>query len=131
MMDTPLTGRHLPPGARGQRLADAPTISVVVASCRKLQVLKTCLDALLGQCGQVGAELVVARAATAGQIKKLKRAYPTVRFVAAPSDATIPELRAAGMAEAEGDIVALTEDHCTVAPHWLAELARASARGGT
>jgi hypothetical protein len=128
MIDTPLTGRHLPPGARGLRLADAPTISVVVASCREVPVLEACLDALLPQCREVEAEVVVARVAAAGQLSALTRAYPTVRFVSVPREATIAELRAAGMAEAEGDVVALTEDHCMMAPDRLTELARAGAR---
>jgi GT2 family glycosyltransferase len=126
--DTLLTDRHLPPGARGVRHAEAPTISVVVASCHELHVLETCLDVLLPQCRQVEAEVVVARVAAADQLQALTRAYPTVRFVSAPHDATMPDLRAAGMAEAEGDVVALTEDHCLMPPDRLTELARASAR---
>jgi GT2 family glycosyltransferase len=127
-MDTPLPGRHLPPGARGVRHAAAPTISVVVASLGEPEVLEACLDALLPQCRTVDAELVVARRAAAGQLDELAIAYPTVRFVAAPSDATTADLRVAGMAEAEGDIVALTEDHRIVAPGWLTQLTQAGAR---
>jgi len=88
-------------------------------------VLEACLDALLPQCRQVRAEVVVARAGVLGD---LPRAYPTVRFVAASRDATIPELRAAGMAEAEGDIVALTEDHRIPVVGWLTTLAQAGTR---
>jgi hypothetical protein len=40
-----------------------------------------------------------------------------VRFIAAPREATIPQLRGIGMAEATGDIVALTEDHCIAKDH--------------
>ena len=109
--------------------ADAPTISVVVASCRERHLLEACLEALLPQCHQVGAEVVVARAAAASQVEDLIRAYPGVRFVAVPGDTAIPQLRAAGMAEADGDIVALTEDHCVVAPDWLPELVDANERG--
>lgn len=110
------------------RLGETPTISVVVASCRERHLLEACLDALLPQCRLGEAEVVVARAAAASQVQELMRAYPTVRFVAAPCDATIPELRTAGLAEAEGDIVALTEDHRIVPPDWLTPLAHASAR---
>jgi len=125
---TPLRPALLPPGARGPRLGEAPTISVVVASYRDRHSLDACLDALIPQCRLGEAEVVVARAAAPGQLQELTRAYPTVRFVAAPCDATIPELRAAGMAEAEGDIVALVEDHRIVPPDWLTVLAHASAR---
>jgi hypothetical protein len=36
--------------------------------------------------------------------------------------ATIPELRGAGMRQATGDIVMLTEDHCVPGPRWVEEL---------
>lgn len=127
-MDTSPTDRHLPPGARGLRLAPAPTISVVVASRHERHVLEACLEALLPQCRELGAEVVVARAGAASEVAELERAYPTVRFVVEPTNATIPELRATGMADADGDIVALTEDHCAVAPDWLKAIARESKR---
>src|SRR5438034_11460368 len=86
---TPVRPALLPPGARGPRLGEAPTISVVVASYRDRHSLEACLDALIPQCRLGEAEVVVARAAAPGQLQELTRAYPTVRFVAAPCDATI------------------------------------------
>lgn len=127
--DPPASERNLPPGARGPRLGEIPTISVVVASRRDLKLLNACLNGLLPQCRQVGADIFVARAGAASELAELAAAYPTVHFIAGPVDATIPVLRAAGMAAADGDIVALTEDHCVVAPNWLAELAHGSERG--
>jgi hypothetical protein len=69
----------------------------------------------------------VARAGSDAELEALRRDYPDVRFVAAPAGATIPELRGIGLAEAEGDIVAVTEDHCIPAPDWLAQLLTAPA----
>jgi hypothetical protein len=74
----------------------------------------------------MNAELIVARAAPADEIAALSARYSTVHFVAAPMDATIPELRALAMSRATGDIVALTEDHCIAHEHWVESLARSA-----
>lgn len=110
------------PREREARTGALPSVSVVVASCRPRELLEACLDALLPQCRAHGAEVIVARSEEA---EGLESAYPDVIFLSAPRDSTVPLLRAAGMSVAEGDIVALTEDHCVVADDWLDELLRA------
>lgn len=102
----------------------APTVSVVVASNRSLSLLHSTLAALAPQCGTPGAELIVARAAEASDVATIARAFPTARVVACSPKSTIPELRGAGMAAANGDIVALTEDNCVPDSHWVEQLAR-------
>ena len=114
---------------RGPRRGSSPTISVVVASNRDKALLNACLGSLLGQCQRMNAELLVARAGTAADVSSLGKTYPSVRFVAAPPDASIPQLRAIGMAQAAGDVVALTEDHCIADDHWVETLTQ-SANGG-
>lgn len=118
--------RGLPPGARGVRLGESPRLSVVVASCRERALLDECLASLLPQCAAHSAELIVARA---GPVGDLDAAYPTVMFVDAPAGASVPALRAAGMAVAEGDVVAVTEDHCLAAADWLDQLVAAHRAG--
>lgn len=115
--------------AGGGRRSDALTVSVVIASCRERHLLDACLQSLLPQCHKHRAETVVARACNAGELTSLTGLYPSVRFVAAPLDSTIPHLRAAGMAAATGDVVALTEDHCVVAPDWITQLVCALRHG--
>lgn len=116
------------PGGRAIRLGEGPSLSVVVASFRERPLVDACLASLLPQCRALGAETIVARACSDPvEIAEMEAAYPSVRFVRAPADATIPQLRAAGMAAAGGDIVALTEDHCVVAPDWVPQLLRAHA----
>lgn len=107
---------------RGPRRGNAPTVSVVVASNRDKALLHACLGSLLGQCQRMNAELLVARAGAAADLAALGKTYPSVRFVAAPPDASIPQLRAIGMAQASGDIVALTEDHCVADTNWVEAL---------
>ena len=100
----------------------APHISVVVASNRSRALLDDCLAALLGQCERAHAELIVARDDDAAGLESIAKAYPTVQLVPVKRGATIPELRGAGMREATGDIVMLTEDHCVPGPRWVEEL---------
>jgi glycosyltransferase involved in cell wall biosynthesis len=107
----------------------APAVSVVVASFREERLLDACLASLRGQCAQWAAELIVARAGTTAEVAALAARHAGVRFVPAPPRATVPELRAAGMRAAGGDIVALTEDHCVATADWLTELLSGT-RGG-
>ncbi len=124
-----MSERGVPPGARGMRLSDKPRISVVVASLRERRLLDACLASLLPQCARHDAEIVVARACPLAEFRELEAAYPKVLFVPAPDGSTIPYLRSAGMAAADGDIVALTEDHCVVGEDWVAQLISAQHKG--
>lgn len=114
---------------RAPRRGSTPTISVVIASNRERHLLQACIASLVDQCEQMNAEIVVARAATPPDAATLAKIYPTITFVDAPADATIPELRALGMSNAGGDIVALTEDHCVADERWLETLAQHAAEG--
>ena len=97
-------------------------MSVVVASNRDKALLQACLGSLLGQCQRLNAELLVARAGVPADVAAIAKTYPSVRFVTAPADASIPQLRAMGMAQASGDVVALTEDHCIADANWVEAL---------
>jgi GT2 family glycosyltransferase len=119
----------IPTMPRELRHAGLPTLSVVVASCRSRSLLDACLGSLLPQCQEYSAAVIVARAADAAEIRALQTAYPEVRFVGAPGSSTIPELRAAGMQAADGDIVALTEDHCIASRDWVSQILRAHRPG--
>jgi len=107
---------------RGPRRGNAPTVSVVVASNRDKALLHACLGSLLAQCQRLNAELLVARAGTPADVATLAKTYASVRFVTAAADASIPQLRAIGMAQASGDVVALTEDHCIADANWVEAL---------
>jgi GT2 family glycosyltransferase len=113
---------------RAPRRGSAPTVSVVIASNRDKTLLHACIGSLLGQCQRMSAELVVARAGSAADVTALGKSYPSVRFIAAPVDASIPALRAIGMGQATGDVVALTEDHCIADENWVDALMQ-TARG--
>ncbi|CAN5155485.1 hypothetical protein BH09GEM1_BH09GEM1_41290 [soil metagenome] len=98
-------------------------ISVVVASFRDRPILDACLAALLPQCANIDAELIVARADDLAAMDSLTQSYPAVSFIHVPVGTGIPQLRGTGLAAAGGDIAALTEDHCVASPNWVATMA--------
>jgi len=113
--------RGLPPGARGRRLADAPTTSVVVASAGDRAALERCLAALLPQCAEHGVEVVVARSCSKEEYQSLAAAHPSVLFMPAATQSTPGQLRAVGTSAADGDIVYLTDDARIEPPGFVAE----------
>lgn len=99
-------------------MSERPAISVVVASFRGLDLLAQCLDSLRPQCQRLGTELIVARAHRETP-DRLGGIATGCRVVPAPATADVPRLRGIGIAEADGEWVALTEDHCVADPGWL------------
>jgi len=98
-------------------------LSVVLASCRSMDLVAEAIRRLLPQCRQAGAELIVARRTSKGEPGADPQAgFDGCRLVECPATATIPELRGAGLAGTTGDWVALTEDNCVVHPRWLERL---------
>ena len=105
-------------------MSAGPALSVVVASFRGPELLAQCLDSLRPQCRRLDTELIVARAERepAGRLGEIAMGC---RVVSAPATADIPRLRGLGLAEARGEWVALTEDHCVADPGWLDALREA------
>lgn len=105
-----------------------PRIAVVVASPRPFTLLTATLAALRPQCERLGATIVVARAA--GSLTQSERdLLRGIALVTAPADATLPVLRGTGLAQADGDWVALTEDNCLPDAGWLEALLGAASPG--
>jgi glycosyltransferase involved in cell wall biosynthesis len=104
-----------------------PEVSVVVASFSGEAALARCLESLEPQTAE--AEVVVASDADDSAIARLRERFPRFRFLRAARGTTVFRLRAMGLEQASGRIVALTEDHCTVAPGWL-HAVRAHHRSG-
>lgn len=97
------------------------TLSVVVASCRGPALLSQTVESLLSQCREVDAELIVARRMT-GPAGASEPTLEGCVVVDCAADATIPELRGAGLATATGDRVLVTEDNCVARPGWVHRL---------
>lgn len=85
--------------------------------------LGECLAALARQVGAPDLEIVVPVDDTIGNTDHL--AFAPVRVERIAGRRTPAALRALGVERARGDLVALTEDHCTPSPEWCAEIVRA------
>jgi cellulose synthase/poly-beta-1,6-N-acetylglucosamine synthase-like glycosyltransferase len=100
----------------------SPQVAVVVASAGEPAMLGACLDALREQSAAWQAEVVVARAGSGADVEVLARRWPFARFIACPAGTSAAQLRAAGMRESNGDIVALVDDGYVPAGDWLGRL---------
>ena len=96
-----------------------PTLSVVVVSFNGAEILRACLEALAPEGAAEGAEvLAVCNWQDASGRSALERDFPDTRWVDAQDGTTVPRLRRAGMAACGGEIVAILEDDCVIAPGW-------------
>ncbi|MBC7789139.1 MAG: hypothetical protein H7Z74_04255 [Anaerolineae bacterium] len=107
---------------RAPRRGGKPTLTVVIASSEDDSRLDLCLAAILPQSTLYNGELIVVRSASSPEVRVLETLYPTARFVLAPTDASLPELRSLGMSEANGDIVVFTGDGIVRESRWLAKI---------
>jgi glycosyl transferase family 2 len=91
-------------------------LSVVIASVNGMPHLARCLDAL--QRNASGAEVVLADATDEETRGRVREEWPRVRLLPHDGPATVPQLRAAGIAAASNELVAVIEDHCLVREGW-------------
>jgi glycosyltransferase involved in cell wall biosynthesis len=102
-----------------------PQLSVVIASLNGLRYVQACLESLHAQTGGIDAEIIVADCVGRDVTDFIARTYPDVIVIAFETRKSVPELRAAGILRARGDIVAMTEDHCLATPDWFASMVQA------
>lgn len=98
------------------------SLSAVVVSFNSVPRLARCLAALKAQRAGHAIEVIVVSKATRGND------FPdaaAVRWIHAPVDATIPQMRMLGVRNARGEIVALLEDDCVPAATWAEAVLRA------
>jgi glycosyltransferase involved in cell wall biosynthesis len=104
-----------------------PRISVVIPSTSGAESLAACLDALGNQSFKTQAEVIVLDCGGPG-VANAARNRSAVKLVSFPERKSIPELRAIGMRQSEGEIVAVIEDHCNPESHWYERMLRAHER---
>ncbi len=107
---------------RAPRRGGVPTLTVVIASSGTTAALDNCLASVCSQCARFDAELIVVSSVPGAEVHVLATLCPTARFVLAPADAMVPQLRSLGMAEANGDIVVFSDDAAVPENRWLATI---------
>lgn len=101
-----------------QTAAAGPSLSVVVVTFAGSAYLGKCLQALLFQMNVHDLEIIVPCDESVSDLSVLQKKFPKIRFITTGGHRTFAELRALGVANARGTIIALTEDHCTPDPDW-------------
>jgi glycosyltransferase involved in cell wall biosynthesis len=106
-------------------------ISVVIASVNGPPAIHECLQALTQQEGDVSYEVLVVDRCSAEVRTEIQRRFPQpqIRLIAVEGFPSIPKLRAIGIAAANGQLIAILEDHCNVPPRWFDAIARAHHAG--
>jgi|GEM_PF-3512884 len=89
-----------------------PPLSVIATSCHPGPFFERALTEICRQAGEAGAEVIVATAAAS-----LPGAPSGVRVLSLPGH-TVLQLRSAGVLAAQGEIIAITEDHCLPLEGW-------------
>ena len=100
-------------------------VSVVIVSLHGQPLMEDCLRALESQQGDVDIETIVVCFWPNGFPEGLKKAFPKIHLLQPSTRLGIPQLRALGLAEASGDIIAITEDCCIPADNWIEEIVKA------
>ena len=99
-------------------------LSVIVTCTQPWPEVRGCVERLVPQVRADDIELIVADG-SAGGLDATAGSH--VRWLRSPGRGP-HELRLAGLVQARGDVVAITEDHCDVAPDWCEQVVDAHAR---
>jgi len=96
-------------------------ISVVVLTHNRLPLLRDCVESIRAN-GYADYEIVIVdNASTDGTADALKE-MPNVRVVRFDRDRELAACRNAGIDAARGDIIAFTDDDCTVGKDWFSRI---------
>ncbi|MDH3442423.1 MAG: glycosyltransferase [Deltaproteobacteria bacterium] len=99
-------------------------LSVVVATTQPWPELQMCLDSLYAQAIVENAELLIVDGHGEGLTDEALRRYPRARRLQMPG-LSVLQMRSLAMSQAQGEVVAVTEDHCRVAHDWCRRIIEA------
>lgn len=94
-------------------------ISIVVVTLVDATHLANCLTALAQQSTSARYEVIVPADSKLGDISALQVEHTDARFIKLDGNLTYAQLRAAGARNANGRLLAVTEDHCLPDPDWV------------
>jgi hypothetical protein len=102
-------------------------LSIVIATTHPWPEIRETLESLREQAAAHEAEILVVDGDGAGFPETEARRHPNVRVLKRPG-ASVFALRAHGISQSRGEVVAITEDHCRVPPDWCARILDAHRR---
>ncbi len=94
-------------------------ISVIIATRRQNDLLISCLSTLSNQAGETDAELLVVQTLSAPVAPSITQAFPAVNFITCAANTSLAEMKAIGIRQARGNVIALTQPHCIPSNNWL------------
>ena len=94
-------------------------LSVIVATTNPWPEIQDCLNSVYHQIEETGSELIIATGVNDAIPEQILKKYKHLKMLFFPG-ADVFELRARVLALAKGEIIAITEDHCTVSENWCA-----------
>ncbi len=94
-------------------------VSVVIASIVGPPFIDDCLKSVRGQAEHLGAEVIVVACGTHEYAQRIEREFSWVRVIHRSERENIPAIRCTVAEAAQGEIIAIIEEHCLAAPDWL------------
>src|SRR2546422_1008674 len=101
-----------------------PKLSVVIASVNGLGCILECLEKLEALPERDQMEILVLDRRMDNTAETIARRFPHVNVRGGLYGRSIPDLRWEGMRAAQGEWIAVIEDHCMVPPNWASEILR-------
>lgn len=105
-------------------------LSVIIPSVNGLPSIGDCLQALSNQRGEVDTQVIVVDRCGNSTADYITSHFPEVKLVRVPKRLSIPEMRAIGFAEATGEFISFTEDHCIAPDDWFQKIIEAHHQSG-
>ncbi len=100
---------------------DPPTISVIVCTFNRKEMVVNCVQSLLRQGYEKKEIIVVDDASTDGTYEALSD-YGSIKVIRHDSEKGSSSSKNDGIKEASGEIIAFTDDDCVVSENWLKEI---------
>jgi len=111
--------------SKAQIIHMPPKVSVVIASIVGAPFIDECIASVLHQKDAPEYEVIVSDCRGKENVQRLAAQFPQVRFIEHAQRETVPRLRRAAVEHAQGEFVAVIEEHCLAGEDWIARLVAA------
>ena len=108
-----------------------PLLSVIVTTFNAQNTIRSCLQSLAVQTAMPSLEVLVVDSSSDGTIDIVESEFPWVRRIGFPQRKYCGDARNAGLTEARGTIIAMTDADCIAHPSWAAEILESHQKNGS